>query len=131
MFIKNKLFFIIFFLNVFILLFTFSNDIIKKADDLDYNGKYEEALKLLIDNNDLSNPDLKIIWRIGRETFEIANHFSVKEEKIKFYDIGINATNPFIDINFGENRDRAEIIHWYAANYASKTRLCQVNHCHH
>lgn len=119
--------------NNFIILFlligtvcSFSTDLLKEADELDYNGKYNEALKLLQDNNKESDPDLKIIWRIGRETFEIADNLSSKNDKIKLYDEGIKATKPFIDKDSGDKRDRAEVIHWYMANYASKEKVLGI-----
>jgi hypothetical protein len=117
--------FIILFLLIAVLS-SFSDDLLKEADELDYNGNYNKALKLLADNNKESSPDIQIIWRIGRETFEIANNLSSKNDKIKFYDEGIIATKPYININMGRNRDRAEVIHWYAANYASKMKVLGI-----
>ncbi len=122
----NKIFYFIIFYLLITTLYSFCNDLLKEVDELDYNGKYNEALKLLQDNNNQTNPDLKIIWRIGRETLEIAESYSSKKNKIKLYDEGINTIKPFIDINLGDKRDRAEIIHWYAVNYASKMKVLGI-----
>lgn len=123
---KNKLIKLLLFFLFLTSFVVFSDNILITADDLDFNGKYEEALKLLVDNNDVSNPDLKIIWRIARETFEIADKLSSKDEKVKFFDQGIEITKPFIDIEYGDKRDRAEMIHWYAVNYASKMKVLGI-----
>jgi hypothetical protein len=123
---KNKILnFVLFFLFIPIF-FIFSNDILTTVDNLDYNGKYSEALKILTENNDPANPDLKIIWRIGRETFEVGDRLLTKDEKVIFFDQGIEATKSFIDIDYGNKRDRAEIIHWYAVNYASKMKVLGI-----
>lgn len=110
---------------LFFITFTsiYSEDIIFKADKLDFNGDYTGALQALVEAHKNESPNIKLIWRIGRETSEVANIVKTKEEKIKFYEEGIKFTKPFINITNGEPRDRAEIIHWYAVNYASKLKL--------
>ena len=114
----------IFLFLIFITIFCYAGDIIAEVDQLDCNGKYVDALNLLLKNK--NKKDLKIIWRIGRETFEIANTKSKKEEKLQMYEIGINNTRPYINLDNGNKKDRAEIIHWYAANYASKIKILGI-----
>lgn len=119
---KNKIFNLLIFFLFAIPFIAFSNNILTTVDELDFNGNYSKALKILVENNNSSDPDLKIIWRIARETYEMAENSSSKDDKIEFYNQGIEATKPFINIDYGDERDRAEIIHWYAVNYASKMK---------
>jgi len=122
----KKLILMIFFISANLLILFADKDVIKKADLLDKNGKHEEALKILINSYDEANPDLQIIKRIAMQTFEIAEKIKDKKDKINMYETGIKYSKPYININFGTKRDRAEVIHWYAINYASKMKLLGI-----
>lgn len=123
---KFNLFIFIFFTLNFLNLNSSTQDVIRKADDLDYAGKYQEALDILLNASKDSSSDLQIIFRIGTEAFESGNIAGSKKGKLKFYDIGINATKPFLDSQNLSKRDKVTITHWYMINYASKMKLLGI-----
>lgn len=92
----------------------------KQTDELHRLGNYQNELILLTNSFDKNNPQPEIIWRIGRSTFEIAEKINDKELKIKKYQEAIDFLAPYLEINNGTKRERALIIHWYAANLGSK-----------
>lgn len=93
-----------------------------QVDKLHHQGKYEEELTELQKINSTDSHDPEVIWRIGRAIFEIADNIpdNQRDKKIKKFDEGINFLEPYLDINGGSKRARAEIVHWYTANLASK-----------
>jgi hypothetical protein len=97
---------------------------LETVDSLNYQGKYEEALKLLKDNFNPNSPRAEILWRMGREIFEIAEAIPVnnKDRKISNFDQGVVLLKDYLEINNGSALDKARLIHWYTANYASKAK---------
>jgi len=100
----------------------FSGAITEKADVLIYKGKYKDALKILQKQfkNDKTNE--KLAWKIAQTSFFLSQKISSKKDRFEYYDIGIDACFPFLDKPYSKKRDRAELIHWYSACYASKIK---------
>ncbi|MBN2545283.1 MAG: hypothetical protein JXB50_05750 [Spirochaetes bacterium] len=119
-----KLFYCILF--CLITFYSYSNKIIKKFEEFDKRGKYNEALDYLLKEIDKPDADIGLRWRIAMTTFEITNNISNNKEKIKYFDIGIKVTKDYLDIENINKRDRAEIIHWYMINYASKLKVLGI-----
>jgi hypothetical protein len=111
---------------VFSCFFCYSVDFLV-VDAAHYNSKYKESLKILQESFDKSSPDPALIWRIGRETYYIANSIKRKKEKIKKFDEGLSFLKVYYDLKNGEIRDRASIIYWYAAIESEKSRLKGIN----
>lgn len=106
-------------------LFVFSLNNIVFFDTLDKNGKYLEALDFLISELNKNN-QVELRWRAALMTFEIAESLTKKSEKIKYYDLGINLTKDYLEDKTISKRDRAEMIHWYMINYASKMKTLGI-----
>jgi hypothetical protein len=123
---KTNLFIFVFLIFYLFHLNSGTQDAVKKADELDYAGKYQEALDVLLNASKDSSTDLQIIFRIGTEAYESANLTGSKKEKLKYYDIGMGATKPFLDNPNLSKRDRVTITHWYMINYASKMKLLGI-----
>jgi hypothetical protein len=77
---------------------------------------------------DPSKPDPAIIWRMSRDTFELAEAIpgSQKKEKIAKYTEAMDIAKPYLDIAYGEKNDRANIIFYYATNYGSRGRVIGI-----
>lgn len=115
---KSLLFFLITFLIIQkIISFDFSN-----TDSLHQQGKYQEELDTLKKALSENKNDASLIWRIGRAYFEIADSMPdiKRNEKINAFAQGMDFLKPYLNISTGEKGDRARIVHWYTANYASK-----------
>ena len=106
----------------FCILFSYTEDIIKTTDKLEYEGKYRDALNILREHFNSMSPDIKICWRIARAAFLVSEETNEKSRKMELFEEGINATKPFFNITDADKRDRAELIHWYAVNYASRIK---------
>jgi hypothetical protein len=106
--------------------FPIAQESYKDYDDLITQGNYAEAYNLLLSKYDPAKPDLKIIWRIGLACYEYTEIINDKNKKIEWHDKAVNLMKPYIDINYGEKRDRAQVIQWYTINYASKMRLLGI-----
>lgn len=98
-------------------------EVIYKADELDHQARHQEMLDILLEYHTANPPELKVIWRIGIAIFEVANKKETKNEKIAMFEKGENLLKPYIDIDYGSERDRVEIIHWYMVNYASRLKI--------
>ena len=123
---KIKLFLLII-LNVYISNVFYANDF-KRVDNLYHTGKYQEGIKILEKEYDISNPDPEIIWRITRFYFEFAYALpnKYKQEKIKYYTKGMEFSKQFLDIQRGTNLDRAQLIFWYTACYSYRSELIGI-----
>ncbi|MCK4799163.1 MAG: hypothetical protein KAT05_17455 [Spirochaetes bacterium] len=101
---------------------------LSKIDDLYHDGKYLEGLKILQEKFDRSNPAPAIIWRITRMIYEIADKISKKnkQEKIDKFTEAMNIASPYLNIDYGNNGDRARIIFWYAANYGARGEVIGI-----
>jgi tetratricopeptide (TPR) repeat protein len=106
----------------------FGGSLIDTVEDLYHNGKHEDALKLLEENYDSSNPDLGIVWRMSREIYEIGDKISSKDKdgKIETFTRGMEVVKPFLDTSSGSNEDRARVIFWYATNYGSRGKVIGI-----
>lgn len=93
-----------------------------KPDNLHHKGNYKEELTLLKNYFATEKSDASLLWRIGRAYFEIAEQIPNKNklEKIKAFNNGMEFLKPYIDIKEGDKSDRAKLVHWYTANFASK-----------
>jgi hypothetical protein len=91
-------------------------------DNLHENKEHNEAMKILKENFNKSNPDPAIIWRMGREMHSIAKDIIDKKEKRIKYDEAIAFLLSYYNIKNGETRDRAKIIYWYTVNNADKAK---------
>lgn len=100
----------------------------KIIDDLYHNGKYQEGLTILENEYDTLYPDIKIIWRISRFYYEIADSLpdKNKQEKIEYYTKGMEISALYIEMTDGEKSDRAQLIFWYTACYGSKAELIGI-----
>ena len=123
----NIKFFLIIILSLFIYNTFYTKDF-KTVDDLYHVGKYQEGIKILEKEYNISNPDPEIIWRITRFYFEIADALPDKEkqEKIRYYSKGMDIAKQFLDIKKGTNLDRAQVIFWYTACYGSRAELIGI-----
>lgn len=120
----KNIFTILFLLSVF---FSFAEyNIISDFESLEHSGEYEKALNLLRSNLNTEEARIELRWRIAQITYELSEQKSSRKDKIYYYDIGIEATKPYINNSDAPNRDRAELIHWYAVNYSSKIRLLGI-----
>lgn len=93
-----------------------------KSDNMHHKGNYKEELTLLKSILNSEKSDAALVWRIGRSYFEIAEQIpnKNKQEKINAFNDGMEFLKPYIDIKDGDKSDRAKIVHWYTANFASK-----------
>lgn len=93
-----------------------------KSDDMHHKGNYKDELTLLKSLFNTDKKDAALLWRIGRAYFEIAEQIpnKNKQEKIIAFNDGIEFLKPYIDIKDGDKSDRAKVVHWYTANFASK-----------
>ncbi len=120
----KNIFTILFLLSVF---FSFAEyNIISDFESLEHSGEYEKALNLLRSNLNTEEARIELRWRIAQIAYELSEQKSSRKDKIYYYDIGIEATKPYINNSDAPNRDRAELIHWYAVNYSSKIRLLGI-----
>jgi hypothetical protein len=112
---------------VFILNFCYSFDF-KVVDDLNHNGQYDESLKILKSAFDSNKPDPGIIWRMSRDTFELAELIpaSKKKEKIAKYTEAMDIAKPYLDITYGDKTDRANIVFFYASNFGSRGKVIGI-----
>ncbi len=125
-FIYRKIFLLII-INVFFVSFISSMNF-KKVDNLYHIGKYQEGVKILEAQFDISNPDPEIIWRIARFYFEIGDALPDKEkqEKIKYFTKGMEASKDYFYISGGSNLDKAQVIFWYTACYGSRAEMIGI-----
>jgi hypothetical protein len=101
---------------------------LKRVDALNHDGKFEESLKLLKESFDPQKPDLAIVWRMSRDTFELAEAIpsSKKKEKIDKYTEAMDIAKPYLDVTYGEKSDRANVVFFYASNFGSRGRVIGI-----
>lgn len=96
----------------------------KYIDDLSLNKKFRESKALLLKDFNRSNPNVSILWRLGRSYYDEADNYDDKNKRIQACDNGMKFLEPYYKISTGDRRDRAEIIYWYAvlSSLKSKTK---------
>jgi hypothetical protein len=93
-----------------------------EVDNLNNNANYNEALKLLEQKFNENKNDIKIAWRIVQVYYFLSEPVTNKNDKIALYSKGIQVAEPFLDKQFPDKKDMANLLYWYTINYASKTR---------
>jgi hypothetical protein len=118
---------------IILILFCFSGSMLfgvdlQKVDQLDKDGKYEDALKLLKEGFDSAKPDAAVLWRMSRENYELADLIPLKnkKEKISKFTEGMDIVKPYFGITAGEKIDRAKLFHFYAINLGARGKVIGI-----
>ncbi len=88
-------------------------------------GRYAEALELIMNKFDQSSPAAAILWRIGREHFNVAESLP-KREAIAKLDQGIAFIDRYINSATGTPRDRATLIYWRTVLFSQRSKLIGI-----
>ncbi len=113
--------------NLFVSVFLFVGmgifcGVLEDVDGYDFSGRYTETYNILKGELAKKPADIETAWRFGRATFECAELVKDNKEKIKYYEEAVKVATPFLDNATASGSDRAELIHWYTINYASKIK---------
>ncbi len=104
----------------------FSNDL-ATLDKLLDEGKYSEALPVAEQLFDKSNPDAKILWKLARVYYELADGAKTKKETISICEKGMGIMKPFINGNInGEAIDKAKVVYWYDVLYSRRGKAIGI-----
>lgn len=118
-----------FLLLVFILILSYSivpNDL-ATLDRLLDEGKYSEALPVVEKLFDKTKPEAKVLWKLGRVYYELADASKSKKETISICEKGMAIMKPFIDGNIGgEPIDKAKVVYWYDVLYSRRGKAIGI-----
>lgn len=98
------------------------------VDTLNHDGKHQQAFELLKNTFNKADPDPAVLWRMGREIFELAENIpnNSKAEKIAKYTEALNLLEPYLTINKGTNFDMANIVFFYSSNLGSRGKVIGI-----
>jgi len=104
----------------------FSNDL-ATLDKLLDQGKYNEALPVAESLFNKANPEAKILWKLGRIYYELADASKSKKEIISICEKGMAILKPYIDGNIsGEPIDKAKVVYWYDVLYSRRGKAIGI-----